>query len=229
MTIEQYYLLLLVSFSVTLIAQILVKSRYNKYKQVSNKAGVNGENIARKILEENGMQNVKVIPIKGNLTDNYNPSTQTVSLSEDIFYGTTIAGIAVAAHECGHAIQHHQNHPLIRIRTSLVPLLSITSKLSYLMIVIGYLFGMLNLFEIGIILESLAVLFHLITLPVEFDASKKGLKQLKDFGIFDNTELSGCTKMLTAAALTYVGAALSAITNLLRLILILNNSKERRR
>lgn len=229
MTVEQYYLLLLVSFAITLIAQILVKSRYNKYKQISNKSGINGENIARRILDENGMQHVKVIPIKGTLTDNYNPSKETVSLSEDIFYGTTIAGIAVAAHECGHAIQHHQNYPFIRLRTGLVPILNVTSRLSYLMIILGYVLGMLNLFEIGIMLESVAVLFHIVTLPVEFDASKRGLKQLKNFGLFDNTELSGCSKMLTAAALTYVGAALSAIVSLLRLILILNNSREKRR
>lgn len=227
MTINQYYLLLIISIAVTAIAQLLVQSRYKKYKQVINKSGLNGENIARRILDENGMQDVRVVPIKGMLTDNYNPRTRTVNLSEDIFYGTTIAGIAVAAHECGHAIQHHTNYSFLRLRTSLVPILNVTSKLSYFLILAGYILGALGLFKVGIILESVAVLFHLVTLPVEFDASKRGLKKLKEFGMFDNTEISGCTKMLTAAALTYVGAALSAIVSLLRLILIFNNSRRR--
>ena len=227
MTEGQYYLLFFVSLAITLIAQILVKSRYSKYKQVSNKAGVNGENIARRILDENGMQDVKVIPVKGTLTDHYNPSNRTVNLSEDIFYGTTIAGIAVAAHECGHAIQHHTNYAFLRLRTSIIPVLNITSKFSYLLILAGLFFSAFRLFELGIIFEALAVFFHLITLPVEFNASKRGLQQLKGFGMFDGTELAGCRKMLTAAALTYVGAALSAIVSLLRLILIFNNSRRR--
>jgi len=227
MTEGQYYLLFFVSLAVTLIAQLLVKSRYNKYKKVANKVGVNGENIARRILDENGMPDVKVIPIKGTLTDNYNPTNKTVSLSEENFYGNTIAGIAVAAHECGHAIQHHTNYPFLRLRTSIIPVLNITSKLSYVLILAGYILGALRLFEIGIILEAVAVVFHLVTLPVEFNASKRGLKQLKNFGMFDNTEMAGCTKMLTAAALTYVGAALSSIVSLLRLILMFNNSRRR--
>lgn len=228
MTVEQYYILLFVSLAVTLIAQLLVKSRYNKYKQVANSIGLNGENIARKILDSNGMQDVKVIPAKGTLTDNYNPTNRTVNLSEDIFYGTTIAGIAVAAHECGHAIQHSKKYAFLTLRMKMVPVLNITSRISYFIILAGYVLGYLGLFKIGIILESIAVLFHIITLPVEFDASKRGLQQLKSFGVFESTELSGCRKMLTAAALTYVGAALSAIVSLLRLILMYNNSRRRR-
>ncbi len=222
----QYYILLFASLAVTLIAQILVKSRYNKYKQVNSNTGLNGENIARRILDENGMQDVKVIPIEGTLTDNYNPSSKTVSLSKENFYGTSIAGIAVAAHECGHAIQHHTNYPFIRLRSGLVPILNITSKLSYVIILLGYALGALQLFEIGIILEAVAVLFQLVTLPVEFNASRRGMEQLKKFG-FSSSELSDSRKMLTAAALTYVGAALSAVVSLLRLILMLNNSRRR--
>lgn len=228
MTVEQYYILLFISLAVTLVAQILVKSRYNKYKQVSNNAGLNGENVARRILEQNGMQDVHVVPTKGTLTDHYNPSDKTVSLSEEIFYGTTIAGIAVAAHECGHAIQHNKGYAFLRLRMAMVPVLNVTAKLSYFLILAGYLLGMLGLFKIGIILEAVAVLFNIVTLPVEFNASKRGMEQLKSFGVFDNSELHGCRKMLTAAALTYVGAALSAIVSLLRLILMYNNSRRRR-
>ena len=227
MTIENYYILLFASLAVTLIAQLLVKSRYNKYRQVANRAGLNGENIARRILDANGMSDVPVVPTKGTLTDNYNPSKRTVNLSEDIFYGTTIAGIAVAAHECGHAIQHHTNYAFLKLRMSLVPILNITSKLSYVVILLGYVLGLLRMFELGIILESVAVLFQVVTLPVEFDASRRGLQQLKSFNLFDKDELSGCKSMLTAAALTYVGAALSAIVSLLRLILMFNNSRRR--
>lgn len=222
-----YHILLIVSLAITAFAQFLVKSRYNKYKDVMNKAEINGENIARRILDSNGMQDVKVVPTSGTLTDNYNPTNRTVNLSEGIFYGTTIAGIAVAAHECGHAIQHHVGYPFLRLRTSLVPVLNISSKISYVLILVGVLSSWLKLFEIGIIFESVAVLFQLVTLPVEFNASKRGLQQLRSFNMFDDKELSDCKSMLTAAALTYVGAAMSAIVSLLRLILMLNNSRRR--
>lgn len=225
MTEGQYYVLLMVSLAITVIAQLLVQSRYKKFRQVANKAGLNGENIARRILDANGMPDVAVVPTKGTLTDHYDPNKRTVNLSQDIFYGTTIAGIAVAAHECGHAIQHHTNYAFLRLRTSLVPLLNVTSKISYLLIAAGAILGFLGLFEIGIILESVAVAFHLVTLPVEFDASKRGLQQLKGFQVFEHEELSGCKSMLTAAALTYVGAALSSVVSLLRLILIFNQRR----
>ena len=227
MTEGQYILLLLVSLAVTFIAQMLVKSRYNKYSKVSNSAGLNGENIARRMLEADGMLDVKVVPIKGTLTDNYNPTTKTVSLSEDIFYGTTIAGVAVAAHECGHAIQHHTGYSFIKVRSALIPVLNFTSRFSYIMIAAGAILGAMKLFEIGIILEAVAVLFQLVTLPVEFNASRRGMEHLKSFNVFNSQELSGCKSMLTAAALTYVGAALSAIVSLLRLVLIMNNSRRR--
>ena len=228
MTTEQYYLLLLISFAVTIVAQILVKFRYNKYKKISNNAGITGKEVARRILDENGMRDIPVLVTSGTLSDNYNPTKRTVNLSEDIYNGTTIAGIAVAAHECGHAIQHNVGYPFLKLRTGLVPILNITSKLSYVTILLGYVLGALRLFEIGIILESIAVLFQLVTLPVEFDASKRGMKQLKSFNLFEGSEISGSRKMLTAAALTYVGAALSGIVSLLRLILIMNNSRRRR-
>lgn len=227
MSVEQYYLLLIISLAVTIIAQILVKSRYNKYRKISNKYGISGMEVARRILDTNGMQNVEVICTQGTLTDNYNPTNKTVNLSEDIYNGLSIAAIAVAAHECGHAIQHNTGYTFLKLRTSLVPILNITSKLSYITILLGYILGALKLFEIGIILESVAVLFHVVTLPVEFDASRRGLIQLKNFNIFENDEISGGRKMLTAAALTYVGAALSGIVSLLRLILMMNNSRRR--
>ena len=228
MTIEQYYILLFISFAVTAIAQLMVKSRYNKYKQIENKNGITGLDVARRILDNNGMSDVKVVPISGTLSDNYNPTNRTVNLSEDIYYGTTIAGIAVAAHECGHAIQHNTGYSFLKLRTKMIPVLNITSKLSYIMILAGYILGAIGMLEFGITLEAVAVLFQLVTLPVEFDASKRGLKLLRSFNTFDNTELAGGRRMLTAAALTYVGAALSGIVSLLRLVLMLNSSRRRR-
>ena len=228
MTDGHYYLLLIVSLGITALAQFLVKSRYAKYKQVTNQSGVSGEQIARKILNQNGMQDVPVVPIDGELTDNYNPTKKTVYLSKDIYDGTTIAGIAVAAHECGHAIQHHTGYTFMRVRSGLVPVLNISSKISYILIAAGAIFGAMRLFEVGVILESVAVLFQLVTLPVEFDASRRGLQHLKEFGVFDGNEMVGCKKMLTAAALTYVGAALSALASLFRLVLMLQNSKGQR-
>ena len=227
MTVEQYYLLLLISFAITAIAQIMVKSRYSKYKKIENKSGITGKEVARRILDENGMPNMQIIETQGTLTDNYNPTQMTVNLSADIYNGTSIAAIAVAAHECGHAIQHHTGYTFLKMRMSLIPILNITSKLSYGAILLGYILGALRLFEIGIILESVAVLFHLITLPVEFDASRRGMQQLRGFNVFENGELAGSRRMLTAAALTYVGAAISGIVSILRLVLMMNNSRRR--
>ena len=177
------------------------------------------------IAQENGMQNIKIIQTEGTLTDNYNPTQMTVNLSEGIYNGTSIASIAVAAHECGHAIQHHTGYTFLRIRTGLVPVLNVTSKISYVMIILGFALGALGLFQIGIILESVAVLFQLVTLPVEFNASKRGMNQLRGFNLFSNSELKGSRRMLTAAALTYVGAALSGIVSILRLVLMMNSRR----
>lgn len=229
MTETQYYLLLIVSVAITALAQFLVRSRYSKYSQVGNASGWTGKDVARKILDENGMHDVPVNAIAGSLTDNYNPSNKTVNLSEGIYGASSIAAIAVAAHECGHAIQHHTGYAFVRLRTSMVPIVNLSSKLSYLMIAVGFAMGVARLYEVGIILEAVAVAFHIVTLPVEFDASRRGLKQLTEFGAFDSSEMAGCKKMLTAAALTYVGAALSAIVSILRLVLMLNNSRDKRR
>ena len=229
MTDMQFTLLLILSVGITFIAQMLVKSRYAKYSQVATNSRITGADVARKILDANGMSDVPVVATSGTLTDNYNPSKRTVNLSEGVYGASTVAGIAVAAHECGHAIQHHTGYSFLRLRTSMVPVVNLSSKVSYALIVAGAVLGYLKLYEIGIILESVAVAFHMVTLPVEFDASRRGLKQLEDFGVFDGTEMEGCKKMLTAAALTYVGAALSAIVSMLRLLLQLNNSKRERR
>lgn len=227
MSYEGYYLLLLISFLITLGAQILVKVRFSKYGGIENSQGIIGREMARKILDENGLSDVRIIPTRGELTDNYNPMNRTVNLSESTYNSNSIAAVSVAAHECGHAIQHKERYLFLRIRLGMVPILNVTANLSYFAILIGYFAGLLQMFEIGIILESVSVLFNLITLPVEFDASRRGMSNLKKSNMFEKEEISSSRKMLTAAALTYVGAALSAIVSILRLILIMNNSRNR--
>lgn len=227
MSYEGYYLLLLISFLITLGAQILVKVRFSKYGGIENSQGITGREMARKILDENGLSDVRIIPTRGELTDNYNPMNRTVNLSESTYNSNSIAAVSVAAHECGHAIQHKERYLFLRIRLGMVPILNVTANLSYFAILIGYFAGLLQMFEIGIILESVSVLFNLITLPVEFDASRRGMSNLKNSNMFEKEEISSSRKMLTAAALTYVGAALSAIVSILRLILIMNNSRNR--
>jgi len=216
----EYYLIFLVSIIVTLIAQGLVSSRYNKYKKVPNAIGMTGENVARNILDANGLQDVAVVPVAGNLSDNYNPSNRTVNLSEDIFYGSTVASMAVAAHECGHAIQHKEGYAFMKIRSALVPVVNAISSLAYFSIIIGFIFGYMGMLEIGIIVQFATLLFELVTLPVEFNASSRALKQLDGFNIFAQEEVSGSKKMLTAAALTYVAALVTTLLNLLRLVLL---------
>lgn len=216
----EYYLIFFVSIIITLIAQGLVNSRYNKYKKVPNNIGMTGENVARNILDANGLQDVAVVPVAGNLSDNYNPSSRTVNLSEDIFYGSTVASMAIAAHECGHAIQHKEGYSFMKLRSALVPVVNAASSLAYFSIIIGFIFGYMGMLEIGIIVQFITLLFELVTLPVEFNASSRALKQLDGFNMFVAEEVKGSKKMLTAAALTYVAALVTTLLNLLRLVLL---------
>ena len=224
-----FLILFLVSFGITLIAQLLVKSRYNKYKQIANKVGMTGEQVARNILNNNGLQNVQILQIDRELGDNYNPSNKTVNLSPAIFNGSSIASLAVAAHECGHAIQDKENYSFMRLRMKLIPVLNAASTLSYFSILIGFLAGYAMMLEIAIVVQFITLLFELVTLPVEFNASDRALKQLKSFNLFSNDEVGGATSMLKACALTYVGALLTTLLQVLRLVLMLQSGRSRRR
>ena len=223
---EYYYLIFLISILITAIAQALVNSRYRKYKKVPNAIGMTGENVARNILDGHGLQDVAVVPVKGNLTDHYNPSTRTVNLSEEIFYGTTVASMAVAAHECGHAIQHKEGYSFMKLRSALVPVVNAASTLAYISIFFGFLFGYFGMLEIGIVVQAITLLFELVTLPVEFNASSRALVQLEGFNMFSSSEVDGSKKMLSAAAMTYVAALLTTLLNLLRLLLIANRRRD---
>lgn len=214
------YGILIVTLIITLTAQALVSSSYSKYKKVKNKKCITGAEAARIILSKNGLDDIYVVETDGNLTDHYDPKRRTIRLSKDIYNGTSIASIAVASHECGHALQDKDNYTFLRIRASLVPLVNFSSALGYIAILIGIIFSSMQFFFIGIILEVVILLFQLITLPVEFNASKRALEKIEEYSLASDDEVIGAKKMLTAAALTYVASVVTVLLEILRLVLI---------
>ena len=221
------YILVIIGFLITLIAQIFVNSSYKKYKKVNVKSGLKGFEVARKMLDNNGLTNVKIEEVKGELTDHYDPTSKVVRLSTDIYHGSTIASSSVAAHECGHAMQDKEGYFFLRLRANLVPIVNISSKLGYFAILIGLIFGFLNLAWIGIFLELAILLFQLITLPVEFNASKRANEFLNKEALIEKTEQEGSKSMLNAAAMTYVASVISTILEIFRLILIVASRDDR--
>lgn len=214
-------ILLIAGLLVSIIATIILKVSYNKYKKKYNNTNKSGYDVAREILDANGLNNVLIIETKGELADHYDPKSKCISLSTDIYYNSTIASCAVAAHECGHAIQDKEGYSFLKLRSSLVPIVNFSSVAGYIAVAIGFAFSILNLVWIGIVLEALIVLFQLITLPVEFNASKRALEQIKKLGLAN--EPKETKKMLFAAALTYVASLLSALFNLIRLVLAVDS------
>lgn len=212
-------LLIILAFSITFISQIIVSSSYSKYKKKLNNKDQNGYDVARKILDKNGLEDIMILETKGNLTDHYDPTKKVIKLSTDIYHGSSIASVSVAAHECGHAIQDKDNYKPMRIRSKLVPTVNICTRIGYLAIIIGIIFSY-TLIEIGIILLLSMLVFQLITLPVEFNASKRALIQLEDLNLIDKEEKKSAQKMLSAAAFTYVAALLSTLLEILRYVLI---------
>ena len=223
-----YYGLPIIGLIITSIAQLLITTNYSKYKQVLSKNNYQGCNVARKILDKHGLNNISIEEVSGNLTDHYDPTKKVVRLSSDIYNGTSIASVSVAAHECGHAIQDKVGYTPMRIRSKLVPIVNFSTKIGYLVIVIGLAAGALKIATIGIILLSTMLLFQLVTLPVEFDASRRGKKELADLNILESSEQKGASKMLRAAAFTYVASVLSTLLQILRLISIVSSRRDRR-
>ena len=217
------YILVLIGFLITLIAQIFVSSSYHKYKKVNTKSGLQGFEVARKILDSNGLQNIDIVETKGELTDHYDPTRKVVRLSTDIYHGSTVASNSVAAHECGHAVQDKEGYFFLRLRASLVPIVNFSTKAGYFAILIGLLFGFLELAWIGIFLELTILLFQLITLPVELNASKRAAEFLKKEALIEEKEQVGSKRMLRAAAMTYVASVLATILEIFRLLLIVSS------
>lgn len=208
----------------TMYAQFKVSSTTNRFFRIKSRSGYNGQQVAERILAANGIRDVRIVPIRGTLTDHYDPRRKVLRLSEEVYYGTSITSVAVAAHECGHALQHAYGYAPLTIRGAIVPVVNFASSLSWILIFVGLFFsGNNTMLQLGILMFSATVIFQLITLPVEFNASSRALVQLQDLGIVDSGEARDSRKVLSAAAMTYVAAALTAILQLARLLLIANN------
>ena len=215
-----YIIYFIIILLLPLYAQMKVKSTYKKFAKVPAEKGMTGAQVARYILDQHGLTDVRVVPTQGFLADHYNPATKTVALSEDNYYNSSIAGTAVAAHEVGHAMQHAEAYSFLTLRSKLVPVANISSNMSWIFVIIGMLGSIPSLLLLGIVLLAAGVLFQIITLPVEFDASKRAMNEVVSLGIINNSEERSASKVLNAAAMTYVAAAAVAVMELLRLILI---------
>lgn len=217
-------IIMLVSLVISFAAQINVKSTFSKYNNISSYRGLTAQDAVGYVLRINDCPNVPVYHVSGNLTDHYSPKENVIRLSDSTYMSNSIAAIGVAAHEAGHAVQYNDNYFPIKIRSAIIPLCNIGSSLSWIVIVLGLAFSAPIICYIGVILFSFAVLFQLITLPVEFNASKRAIRSLSETGILTDEELKGARKVLTAAALTYVAALATSILQLLRLLSIARRS-----
>ena len=214
------YGLILLAIIISGSAQMYINHWYNKTKKMKTAKGMNGNQTARKILDNNDLKDVGINEVAGTLSDHYDPAKKTVNLSNDIYGTDSIASISVAAHECGHAIQDKNGYFFLRLRRGMVPFVNLASKLGYVAILIGIFFSILGLLKIGILLEIVILVFQLITLPVEFDASSRALKKIEEYGIVTKEELKYCKKMLRSAALTYVAGVTASFLQVLRLVLM---------
>ena len=212
------YILCLAAFVFALICSARVKTTYAKYSKVNSKKYLQAYQVARQILDNNGLYDVSIVHISGHLTDNFNPKTKVVSLSDSVYNSSSLAAIGVAAHECGHAIQHAKGYTPIKIRSAFVPLANLGNFAYIYVFLLGLLFNNDLLVNIGIVLFAFVVIFQLVTLPVEFNASSRAMKTLESQLILERDELPAAKKTLSAAAMTYVASLLVSLTQLLRLI-----------
>lgn len=218
-----YYGLGLLGFIIVIWAQINITSNYKRYKEFKVKSNLTGQEVARKILDANGLNNVHIVETKGELTDHYDPTRKVVRLSSEIFHKESISSVGVAAHECGHAIQDKEGYSFMKIRSALVPFVNLVSYLGYFGLFISIFAGLTGYLKISILILGVTILFQLVTLPVEFDASKRAKEQLISLGLIDDNEHEYVSKVLFAAAMTYVAGLISNLLQLLRLILIFND------
>lgn len=224
MVMKMDLILILFIIIVPLIAEIKVKMNYNTYSKQKNNLNMTGKEVARKILDNNGLNYVDILQTKGSLTDHYNPLTKKIFLSENTYGSKSIAAAAVAAHEVGHAIQDKESYSYLRFRNKMVPFVNFTSRAATILILISFIFNFMEMFDAGIVLLLVGLLFQLITLPVEFNASNRAKEQLKSCGLLEKNDISGTKSMLNAAAFTYVASFLAMALQILRLILIRNSN-----
>lgn len=226
--IDPYYIyLVLPALVISILAQIGVKSTFSKYSRQFSRRSVPASEVARQILDQNGLYQVSIQRVAGNLTDHYDPRTNVVSLSDSVYDSPSVASIGVAAHEVGHAIQHATGYVPIKIRNAIVPVANIGSTLSIPLALLGLFMGLPVLVDIGIILFASVTLFQLVTLPVEFNASSRAIQSIEAGHMLEGGEIAGAKKVLRAAAMTYVAATLTAIANLARIILLFGNRNRR--
>lgn len=226
---DYYYIILVMpAILLSLVAQIAVKSTYGRMSRIQNHSGLTGAAAAARVLSFYGINNVRIEPINGNLTDHYDPRDNVIRLSSKVFSGNSIAAVGIACHEAGHAAQHAEGYTPIKVRNAILPIANIGSSAGIWLAVIGYILGYGFLTDIGIILFSAVVIFQLVTLPIEFNASSRAMSVIKDTGMLIGEEQKGARKVLTAAAMTYVAALLVSIMSLLRLILRYNSKSDRR-
>ncbi len=220
------YGLPIIALVITLIAQGFVSSSYSKYSKVKNERGITGKEAARYLLDKNGLSEVDVVETTGYLTDHYDPRSKVIKLSRSVYNDASIAAVSVACHECGHAIQDKVGYTFLKIRSALVPVVNFSSYAGYFAILFGCLFGALNLIWVGIFAEVIILLFQIITLPVEVNASKRALQELESANFFNSNELKHGKTMLTAAALTYVASIATTIIQILRLFLMFGRNND---
>ena len=220
------YLLIFIAFIISVWAQFRVKGNFNKWAKVANLNGLTGYEAARRMLDANGLYDIPIEPVRGSLTDHYDPINRVVRLSEPVYYESSIAAVSVACHEIGHAIQHKEHYPMLTLRHRMFPVVNFASGVAPFMLLAGFIFSSLNLIGLGIIFFSAAVAFQLVTLPVEFNASSRARRIMVEQGFIRNEEERGVAKVLNAAALTYVAAALVSLLELIRLILMFVGNRD---
>lgn len=217
---DRTIILLLPAIIVSIIAQMKISSSYSKYSRINNQRGITGEQAAFEILRANGIYDVEIEMVNGRMTDHYDPRAKKLRLSRDVYFGTSIASVGIAAHEVGHAIQHNVNYVPLILRNKIVPAVNFGAGFSWILFLMGLLMGVRPLLTIGIILFSFTVVFQLVTLPVELNASSRAMKSIRSMNLLIGKEAEGARNVLSSAALTYVAAALMSVMSLLRLIVL---------
>ncbi|MBR5342074.1 MAG: zinc metallopeptidase [Erysipelotrichaceae bacterium] len=215
-----YYMLTFLAFAITMSAQLYIKIIYSRYSRIRCSSGFTGARTAAEILLRNGITDVRVVQVAGYLSDHYDPRNSTVSLSQNNYANDSLASIAVASHECGHVLQDKENYAFLKIREKIIPVVSFSSFAGYIAIMVGILFELMDLIWMGIFMECIILAFQIITLPIEFDASRRALAEIENYGFVSVEELKGARKVLTAAALTYVAGVASTVLEIMRLVIM---------
>lgn len=222
-------IIFILMLAIPAIAQFLVTSSYSKYKNIENEANISGFEVARKILDNNDLKDIYIVEVNGNLTDHYDPKRKVVRLSKEVFHGSSVAALSIAAHECGHAIQDKVGYTYMRIRSLIFPAVHFATGISYFIIFLGLVMESMNMIWLGILLVGTGLIFQIVTLPVEIDASKRAKKEIENLELANSEEQEGVSKMLSAAASTYLAGVLSSALEILRLVLMFWENDNNRR